>query len=85
MAKKISGTQKFEIKPASGIAVDNIEIYYTDGSSKNIKNGTSVSLTNAVSISVYYKHTKKPKYYSAKGFQGMVPSPLHGLISIIFE
>lgn len=77
------GTVKLQINPAAGYEIDDISITYSGSgasSYKTVKNGSRVSLKNALSISVQYHTTKKPAYYQAPGkgyLYGMTASPLH--------
>lgn len=84
-AKKPSGSKtKISIVPESGYKIDNIYVFYKNGS-KKIKSGDSVSLKNATGICVEYYTTKKPANYQKPGnWTGRIPSPLHDVINLMF-
>ena len=88
-ADKLKGKKKVYVKMASGIVLDSINVAYSQNGkykSKNIKNGSTVSLANCTQISVSYHVTKKPANYTAPTkWYGVVPSPLHDYNSLIFD
>lgn len=74
---------KVTVQRAAGFAIDEIDVFYKNGSLKKVKSGAVVSGKDIDCILVTYHVTKKPANYSAPTkWGGMVPSPLHEMVQI---
>lgn len=75
---------KLTVKPASGYAVDHIDVYFQDNSCKRVKSGVTLNGKNIQRIHILYHVTKKPANYTKPKawIGGVLPSPLHEFVSI---
>ncbi|MCD7883370.1 MAG: hypothetical protein LUI87_06665 [Lachnospiraceae bacterium] len=79
----LSGKKKVTVTAASGYKIDSIYAFYSDGTQKKVKNGSKISTTNLLTLTVYYSVKTKPTNYKKPTlWNGKVSSPLQEYIQL---